>query len=176
MWRSLGSTGEGLDAETQRRRGKRRERMIPRRAFLAAGSVAAVGCGRRGEFRVLSEAEARRLETLLACLIPSDDTPGAREAGVVHYIDRQLSRQFKAHRKTYRDGLAAADRLAGGGLAAEEVVRELERASKPFFDLLVAHAMQGFYGDPRHGGNRDFASWRMLGISPVQVRGRDAKS
>ena len=56
-----------------------------------------------------------------------------------------------------------------------EVMQQLERdpASEPFFDLVVTHAMQGFYGDPRHGGNRDFASWRMLGLPPVPVRGRN---
>jgi hypothetical protein len=32
--------------------------------------------------------------------------------------------------------------------------------------------MQGFYGNPRHGGNADFASWRMMGVPPAPVRGR----
>ena len=45
--------------------------------------------------------------------------------------------------------------------------------SRAFFDLAVTHAMQGFYGSPRHGGNRDFASWRMLGVPVSPVRGRD---
>jgi gluconate 2-dehydrogenase gamma chain len=44
--------------------------------------------------------------------------------------------------------------------------------TKPFFDMLVAHTMQGFYGDPRHGGNRERASWKMLGVASPPVRGR----
>jgi gluconate 2-dehydrogenase gamma chain len=32
--------------------------------------------------------------------------------------------------------------------------------------------MQGFYGDPRHGGNRDRVSWKMLGVPYPPVRGR----
>ena len=31
---------------------------------------------------------------------------------------------------------------------------------------------QGFYGDPRHGGNRDAASWKMLALPFPPVRGR----
>ena len=53
-----------------------------------------------------------------------------------------------------------------------EVLREVEKKAKPFFDLVVAHTMQGFYGDPRHGGNRDAASWKMLGLPFPPVRGR----
>ena len=32
--------------------------------------------------------------------------------------------------------------------------------------------MMGFYGDPRHGGNKDRVSWRMLGVPDPPIRGR----
>ncbi len=41
-----------------------------------------------------------------------------------------------------------------------------------FFEIVLAHTMQGFYGDPRHGGNRDRASWKMVGLTYPPVRGR----
>ena len=160
-------------------------RLRTRRTFLGAAAAATLtgsACrgGASGAWRFFKDREARTLEAILERLIPDDGSPGARDAGVIHYIDRQLTTHFRRHRKTYRDGLRLADHLAGGSLAAaplerqEKVVRELERnpATQPFFDLMLAHAMQGFYGNPRHGGNREFASWRMLGISPLQVRGR----
>ena len=148
-----------------------------RRRFLETAAVAvsgvAAGCGPRGSYRFFTDGEARKLDAMLACIIPSDDTPGAREAGVIHYIDRQLTRRFREHQKTYRAGLAALSDPIN-----EQTLRDLERdaARKPFFDLVVTHAMQGFYGNPRHGGNRDFASWRMLGIPLVPVRGREGGS
>jgi gluconate 2-dehydrogenase gamma chain len=43
-----------------------------------------------------------------------------------------------------------------------EVLQKLER--DPFFEMLVDHTMQGFYGSPEHGGNLDEASWKMMGI------------
>jgi gluconate 2-dehydrogenase gamma chain len=147
-----------------------------RRKFLGTAAVAAIsggaaGCGGSGRtLRFFSEQECRTMEALLDWIIPADDSPGAREAGVIHYIDRQLMREFREHRKTYREGLAAVNRL-GGSLT--DVQRD--PATRTFFELVVTHAMQGFYSDPRHGGNRDFVSWRMLGLPPVQVRGRDRR-
>ena len=41
-----------------------------------------------------------------------------------------------------------------------------------FFGRLVRYTMMGFYGDPRHGGNRQHVSWRMLGVPPAPIRGR----
>jgi len=35
--------------------------------------------------------------------------------------------------------------------------------------------MQGFYGNPRHGGNRDYASYRMLGLDYPQLVGQDRR-
>ena len=35
-------------------------------------------------------------------------------------------------------------------------------ARHEFFGLLWRHVMEGYYGDPSHGGNRDGASWKMI--------------
>ena len=47
-----------------------------------------------------------------------------------------------------------------------------EISSKDFFTLILGHTMQGYYGDPRHGGNRGRASWKMLGLPYPPIRGR----
>ena len=124
------------------------------------------------------------MEALCGHIIPEDQDPGAVRAGVVVFMDRQLTRFYKPLQKAYREGIAAVEResAAFGGrgfaqLPADSqlaVMRRIEQdpETKPFFDLLVAHAMQGFYGDPRHGGNRDRASWKMLGVASPPVRGR----
>ena len=41
-----------------------------------------------------------------------------------------------------------------------------------FFSMVIDHTMQGYYGDPRHGGNRDAVSWKMLGLPYPPIRGR----
>jgi gluconate 2-dehydrogenase gamma chain len=47
-----------------------------------------------------------------------------------------------------------------------------QASSSEFFGLVVDHTMQGYYGDPRHGGNRDGMSWKMLGLPYPPIRGR----
>ena len=53
-----------------------------------------------------------------------------------------------------------------------ELLAEVENNDNQFFDLIRTHTMQGFYGDPRHGGNRGGVSWKMLGLPDPPVRGR----
>ncbi|MGA1995971.1 MAG: gluconate 2-dehydrogenase subunit 3 family protein [Bryobacteraceae bacterium] len=164
--------------------------MLRRRTFLGAGLSAAVagaaiscgGGGRNGGWRFFTAGEAQTVEAICEQIIPADRDAGARQSGVVDYIDIQLTRHFKRHRKTYRQGIAAVDRASRAkfgkrfaDLAAEqqsEALIEVEENSREFFDLVLAHTRQGFYGDPRHGGNRNMASWKMVGLPFPPVRGR----
>ena len=151
---------------------------MDRRKFIVAGLAGtAAGCGRaRSSWRFFTMEEARTLEAACAHIIPEDRDAGAVRAGVVVFIDRQLTGFYKPLRKAYREGLAAM----GSGFAHLHPAAQLDRlrqmerdpASKPFFDMLVAHTMQGYYGDPRHGGNRDRVSWKMLGVASPPIRGR----
>ncbi len=171
---------------------QRKKRRLSRRSFLQASAAAAVaaplascGGGSDGGFRFFTDAEARTVEAACERLIPADEKdPGAAQAGVVRYIDRQLVGPLADMRGDYREGLAGMDRssVAFAGkpvveLAAaeqERVLADMEKddARKGFFVMLLDHAQQGFYGDPRHGGNRDGVSWKMLGIAYPPTRGR----
>lgn len=108
-------------------------------------------------------------------IIPADRDPGARQAGVVNYIENTLGTYEAEHAPLYADGVQELDRLARERFTSErfiflrpeqqdEILAHLEKERSPFFSLLVEHAMQGFYGDPRHGGNRDGVSWKMIGF------------
>ncbi len=160
-----------------------------RRAFLSAGipavlAGAGIACrrGPRSSFRFFTDEEAATTAAICEQIIPADRDPGARDAGVVNYIDVQLARRFRRYRAVYRQGLAEADAsgrakfgksfasLMGGEQA--QILNEIEEKSKVFFDLILNHTRQGFYGDPRHGGNRSMASWKMVGLPFPPVRGR----
>ena len=159
-----------------------------RRRFLktgaaAAASLSAISCHRsRTKWRFFTDAEGRTLGALCDRIVPRDSWPGAAEAGAVEYIDRQLMRHYRRHRAAYQDGLASVDQhsVAHFGHAFAELavaqqaeeVRALERDHRAFFELLTSHTMQSFYGSPRHGGNHDAVSWRMLGVPEPPVRGR----
>ena len=134
-------------------------------------------------WRFLTAAEGRTLAALCEQIIPADQTPGAAWAGVVNFIDRQLMGPYRRQRELYRAGLAELDRAAvfiGVPSFADldptrqtALLTSLDGTTKRFFTTVIAHTMQGYYGDPRHGGNRDAVSWRMLGVPVVPVRGRN---
>jgi gluconate 2-dehydrogenase gamma chain len=158
----------------------------------AAGPLAScVGTGT--SWRCLSEDEGRMLTAICERIIPADQDPGAGWAGVVTYIDRQLAGPYRRFRKTYRWGLAGTNATSltmfGKPFTAvtpeqqDAVLQSMEKgqargegwkqvSAKSFFDMVASHTMQGFYGDPRHGGNRERVSWKMLRLAYPPVRGR----
>ena len=172
---------------------------LTRREFieLAAAAAAASGMtacsGSRTPWRFLRICEARALAAICDQLIPPDQDPGAEWAQVVNFIDIQLCGQFRDAQDLYREGLGYTDATARswfGKRFAEldrrqqtEILEGMERGtvsnniwetadSRQFFETVLSHTMQGFYGDPRHGGTRARASWKMVGLAYPQIRGR----
>lgn len=153
-------------------------------AAVAAGTAFLPGCrsSQQSDWEFLSEQDARTLTAICDQIIPADDFPSASQAGVVDFIDRQLVRHFRRHGAAYRDGLQQANALSkkryGDELAALtparqlEVVQAIEQKDRDFFELVRDHALEGYYGAPRHGGNRDGLSWRMLGLAEPPLLGR----
>jgi gluconate 2-dehydrogenase gamma chain len=176
---------------------------LNRRAFLQAALAATaaagtgVACSRKATpWRFLTIDEARTLAAMSDQIIPPDQDPGASWAGVVNYIDRQLCGPYEKLQSIYRRGLAGVDessRLSFGKLFADldstqqvDLLHRIEQRIAPggiweeissaeFFGYVVDHAMQGFYGDPRHGGNREAVSWKMLNLPYPPIRGRISK-
>jgi gluconate 2-dehydrogenase gamma chain len=166
----------------------KKKALLTRRQFVAAGAMGgaaiAIGCtsGGQGNWDFLSDSQARTLTAICDQIVPADGFPSASQAGVLTYIDKQLVRHFRRHQNAYREGLEQAEAISrtrfGRELAALtspqqfEVVSALEQQARPFFDLVRSHTLQGYYGSPRHGGNRDAVSWRMLGLDEPPLRGR----
>ena len=161
---------------------------LSRRSFVALSALGTtlpvIGCkihaGEGWEF--LSDAQARTLTAVCDAIVPADDFPSASQAGVLNYIDRQLARHYRRHRDAYRDGLLAVDALSRQRFGCEpaslspqlqvQLLTEFEQSHKKHFDLFRSHTLEGYYGPPRHGGNRDALSWRMLGADEPPLRGR----
>ncbi|MBI3073822.1 MAG: gluconate 2-dehydrogenase subunit 3 family protein [Deltaproteobacteria bacterium] len=99
-------------------------------------------------------------------LVPTTDLPGAREANVAEFIDRQMAdKQFRV----FRDEIeAGAKRYADfAALSPEKQVERLtgiQSDETHLFQVLLTLTLEGAFADPRHGGNRDCAGWKLLGI------------
>ncbi|MFC5929645.1 gluconate 2-dehydrogenase subunit 3 family protein [Cryobacterium melibiosiphilum] len=134
-------------------------------------------------------AEASLMDALLARIIPDEPgSPGAKGAGVTEYIDHALAGNLQDLQPVYRDGLRALSAYSQArfgslfrfldGRLQEAVVEELDRLVTAdeqaflgqFFRIVREHTVQGYFGDPAYGGNRDAASWALIGFPGAQQR------
>ena len=133
--------------------------------------------------------EADTVETLAGRIIPGDtEDPGAREAGVVYYIDRALAGPYFGWQGAYREGVrtlnAYTNERYGKKLFElsetdqDAIVGALERGEVPgfgeadssvnFFTMVWSHTIEGMFSDPAYGGNRDAVGWRLIGFPGTQ--------
>jgi len=127
-----------------------------------------------GKFEFFSADQAVEVEAVAAQIIPTDDTPGAREAGCVYFIDRALTTFDQGHQGVYRDGLPALEAKTRemfpnaakfSALDSAQQIQVLKTIEKtPFFQQVRVHTISGFFAGPEHGGNRDHAGWKLIGF------------
>lgn len=152
------------------------------------------------ELRVLmffNKDEACTVEAITARIIPGDlQSPGAKEAGAVIFIDQSLA-GFNRHLQTfYRQGLIELQRycqekhnkcftelneeqqdlvlqtiegfLLGDNLNSSDESKKGGITLAQFFAVVHEHTMEGTFGDPLYGGNRDSIGWKLIGFPGAQ--------
>ncbi len=171
---------------------------ITRRSFvewglaLASGALGLLGLGCRSRGRreepspgpIPADLDAI-LEAASARMLPSDDGPGAREAGVIEYLRAALELPvYGAQRRSLLDGArrmeAVARRDWGTGFTSlspedqDRVLVHLQAGREDEGDFdgtrsihdLLSLSLEGFLGDPQHGGNRGEVGWEFIGYRP----------
>ena len=129
-----------------------------------------------GEAKIsfLSAAEAADIDAVTAQIIPTDDTPGAREAGVVYFIDRalatflsQLASDYRAHLAEFQAAFREQQPRAASfaSLISEQRVHYLRTVDHtPFFDTTRLLTLLGMFSLPAYGGNRNGVGWKLIGF------------
>jgi gluconate 2-dehydrogenase gamma chain len=145
------------------------------------------------KFEYFTPEQAAEIDALTARIIPTDETPGAREAGVVFFIDRALKTFASNDRKLYAEGLSELQAVTREMLPGverfsaatpeqqDEILRSLDKnspsnyrpfRSRPpaqnFFETLRQDAILGFLIDPDSDlhGNRGGLGWQAIGREP----------
>jgi gluconate 2-dehydrogenase gamma chain len=152
----------------------------------------------RVPLRFFTEAEARAVMAACERIFPSDESgPGATDANVVVYIDRQLAGPYGHDKYRYTKG-PWIESAPEHGNQRKESPRDIYRAGIPtmgsdfaeaspeeqdarlekiertaFFSMLRTHTLEGMFTDPLHGGNRNMAGWRLVGYPGPVVSYRD---
>ena len=163
-------------------------------AVVAAAQHAHQAAASKQSFEVLTPDQAKEVEAIAARIIPTDELPGATEAGVVYFIDRALKTFASDALPLYQTGLVAVNRAAArmfpgiksfSAATPEQQDKILTacfagewpelgllgngtRTYVPDFCQTVwLHTVWGFLVDPEGGGNRDFAGWNVIGHDPA---------
>ena len=168
--------------------------MVSRRAFLAAAGAAgsawaladpdlvhtalvharARAGSQAPQFAALTAGQAADLEAVAMRIFPTDETPGAREAGVIHFLDQSLATFAAPQKPLLLAGLAdlnqkAAARWPGTASFAalsperqDELLKSVEET--PFFGAVRFATVVGMLGNPSLGGNRGQTGWKLIGF------------
>ena len=126
------------------------------------------------QFAALTAAQAAGLEAVAMRILPSDETPGAKEAGVIHFMDKALSTYATGRKASVFKGLDDLNKRARtkwpgttsfATLSPErqdELLRDIEQSD--FFKEVRDASVIGMFANPSYGGNRDQVGWKLLGF------------
>ncbi len=166
------------------------ERTIQGSALLWVGEGiarprAARAASQSQKLAALSIPEWKTVEAIAARILPTDQDPGAREAGCINFIDKALANEDAMILPLYQMSLAA---LEGHCQAVfknsfaelseerqEKVLVQVENGTvsgwpqgpirpEAFFATVRFHTLVGFVANPSYGGNQDFVGWKVLGF------------
>lgn len=144
------------------------------------------------KFEYFTPEEAVEIEAIASRIIPSDGTPGAKEAGVIYFIDRALVTFASDSKAEYREGLEevqailaekfpTVQKFSAATPEQQDAVLETLSTSKPritasrrnrpnsgnqpFFEIVRYHTIAGFLIDPDSDrrGNKDGVGWNVIG-------------
>jgi gluconate 2-dehydrogenase gamma chain len=126
------------------------------------------------EFEFFDPHNADEIAAIAGQIIPSDDGPGAKEAGVIYFIDRALKTFDTDKQEIYRNGLREIEGVRTNMFPQSESITSLSNQQQiefirsieksEFFEIVRTHTVLGFLGNPSYGGNRGKAGWAYIGF------------
>lgn len=158
---------------------------LPRSAIVLSMPAILTACSRAAQnqldgigLQLLESEEAEEFAAIADRIIPPDDTPGAREAGVVHFMDAALGDQRDRELQLLRNGLQElqsrtsaafqADRFSGLSAGQQDqLLREIETTE--FFGAIRYLTVVGMFALPEYGGNRDGIGYDLIGYEPQGI-------
>ncbi len=140
-----------------------------------AHAYAQAHAGATKAYRFFTPEQAAEFDAFAAQIIPTDDTPGAREANVVHFTDFLLSTIDSDQQAPFKDALKvlhdqAAKTVPGAksfaALTSEQQIAVMKAMENtPAFGMLRGFVLTGCFCDPSFGGgNKDQVGWKLIGF------------
>lgn len=148
----------------------------------------------KATLRFFTEQEAKIIVAACERIFPADESgPGATQANVMVYIDRQLAGPYGVDkyrytqrpfvesipehgyqgeanpRQVYRAGIETLGADFASLDSAEQDQRLHGQEGTYFFELLRQHTIEGMFCDPMHGGNAGLIGWQLIGYPGPQM-------
>jgi gluconate 2-dehydrogenase gamma chain len=140
----------------------------------AAEAREAADRGQAVRYRTLTTQQAADFGAIADRIIPADDTPGAKDVGVVFFADRMLSDMASDQKPAFEKALvdvnaAARARVPGTTSFAALTTRQQDGTltsiqDSESFGVLRTITLAGYFSHPSHGGNKDSAGWKAIGF------------
>jgi gluconate 2-dehydrogenase gamma chain len=125
-------------------------------------------------FHFFTAQQAEDYEAFASQIFPTDDTPGAKEANVVRFVDFALSEIEPQNKQDFANALKALNEQAKktapqaasfAALNSSQQVEAMKAIEKTDgFGTLKYYTLVGFFGDPADGGNKDEIGWKLIGF------------
>jgi gluconate 2-dehydrogenase gamma chain len=156
---------------------------ITRRAVIVSAAivpVAALTATAQTPASALSDMQLRLLAAFTDRIIPKDELgPSASESGVPEYINRALGDYLAGEKPAFIEGLEMTDAFARRYQTRpfielpsdmqDAVLTAMESGNaegfanaRAFFNRARRLTMEGMFGDPYYGGNKNFAGWDLI--------------
>lgn len=141
-------------------------------ALIAITEAACSAKQEAAPFTALNVADAADLAAIAARIMPTTETPGATDAGVIYFIDRALGAEMQGMQASLQTGLGALNaRVASeheeigrfaelDDDAQDELLTAIE--DDGFFDSMWMLTITGFFAMSSYGGNKNNVAWDLI--------------
>ncbi len=142
-------------------------------AIIATANFACQAKIEGAPFEVLTKLEAKEIEAMAAQIFPSDGTPGAKEAGILYFIDHALATIREDDKEIIQKGLVEFKakilekfpRKNFSDLNSKQQIGMLKEIEETDFFITVRNlTVSGMFSMPSYGGNKDKIGWVHLGF------------
>ncbi len=139
-------------------------------------AIAQAACTAKEEqqpFTILESGEAQEFAAIASRIIPTTDTPGASEAGVIYFLDQSFGTFNAPMLPMLRGGLAEMQASISDGKSFSELDEDAQDAlleaqqQTPFFQIIRMMTFAGYFGMSEYGGGKDGVGWKLLGMDPA---------
>jgi hypothetical protein len=144
-------------------------------AWIASHWPAVLSAQQAQKLEFLTPEQAAEVDAICAQIIPTDSTPGAREAHCVNFIDHFLATFGKPQQAVYFQGIKdlqaeVAKQFPGtarfSALTSAQQIQVLTAIEKtPFFAQVRMDTITGMFADPKHFGNYNQVGWKLIGYN-----------